>query len=171
MRHFLSRRLLTLVAICLILEYSLSPALFLLNGRPDLLYLVVLDYAFFWSWERVPFFAMGVGLLRDFLGGHLFGIQTASLALTGWLLSLGIQKLERGIFWVRLAMTFLFVALTETLSAVLGASLENSNGFAWNFMGSVFRTTGYTTILAPAFFWFADRWFKRTPVLKQYELF
>ena len=107
MRQFLSTRLLSFVAFCLILQYSFSPSIFLLNGRPDLLYLVVLDYAFFWSWERVPFFAVFIGILKDFLGGHLFGIETACLALTGWLLSLGIQKLERDIFWVRMVIAFI----------------------------------------------------------------
>ena len=171
MRQFLSSRLLGFVASCLILQYSFSSSIFLLNGRPDLLYLVVLDYAFFWSWERVPFFAVFIGLLKDFLGGHLFGIETACLALTGWLLSLGIQKLERDLFWVRMVMTFLFVAFTETLSVIIGSSLENANGFAWNSMKTVLTTTFYTTILSPAFFWLTDRWFRRTSALKQYELF
>ena len=171
MRHFLSARLLSLLAVCLILEYSLSPAIFFLKGRLDLLYLVVLDYAFFWSWEKVPFFAMLTGLILDFVGGHFFGIQTVSLALTGWLLSLGIQKLERDIFWVRMIMSFLFVMCAETLSVILGSSIETSNGFNLNFIGSVLRTSVYTTIFAPAFFWFTSRWFKRVSVFKQYELF
>ena len=172
MRHFLSARLLTLIGVCIILEYTLSPAIFLLNGRLDLLYLVVLDYAFFWSWERAPFFAMLMGLILEFFGGHFFGIQTVSLALTGWLLSLGIQKLERDIFWVSMVMTFLFVMCAETLSTILGSSIETSNGFNVNFMGNVFRTSIYTTIFAPAFFWFTSRWFKRIPsALRQYELF
>ena len=171
MRHHLSSRHVSLIAVLLILEYALSPAFSSLGGRPDFLYLAVLDYAFFWSWERVPVFAVATGLLRDCLGGHLFGIQTLSLAVTGWLLSLGMQKLERDSFSVRLGMTVLFVALAETCSVVLGASLETARGFVWSLTGSIFRTTLYTTILAPGFFWFADRWFKRTPILKQYELF
>ena len=171
MRHFLSSRHVSLVAILLVLEYSFSPIFFSLSGRPDLLYLVVLDYAFFWSWQRAPFFAMMLGLVRDFLGGHLFGIQTVSFAVTGWALSLGIQKLERDVFMVRLGICFLFAALAETLSVVLGSSLETTHGFQWGLMKGVLATTGYTTLLAPAFFWFAGRWFKRTPVLKQYELF
>ncbi len=172
MRHFLSARLLILIAVCIVLEYTLSPAIFLLNGRLDLLYLVVLDYAFFWSWEKVPFFALLIGLILDFFGGHFFGIQTVSLALTGWLLSLGIQKLERDIFWVRIVMTFLFVLCAETLSMILGLSVETSNGFSLHFMGNVFQTSIGTTIFAPAFFWFTRRWFKRvSSALKQYELF
>ena len=172
MRHFLSARLLTLIGVCIILEYTLSPAIFLLNGRLDLLYLAVLDYAFFWSWERTPFFAMLIGLILDFFGGHFFGIQTVSLALTGWLLSLGVQKLERDIFWVRIIMSFIFVLCTETLSIILGSSIEISNGFKANFMGNIFQTSIYTTIFAPAFFWFTSRWFKRaSSTLRQYELF
>lgn len=171
MRHFLSRRHLGLILLALLVEYALSPFLFSLNARPDLLYLVVLDYAFFWSWDKVPFFAMFVGLLRDFLGGHLFGIWTVSFSVTGWILSLGMQKLERDIFWVRMAITFLFAALTETLSVTLGASLETSGGFQIHFIESVFRTTCYTTLAAPVFFGFTNRWFRRTSFLKQYELF
>jgi len=171
MRHFLSRRLLILAALLLALEYACVPLFSLLKGHLDLLDLLILDYAFFWSWERVPFLAFTLGLVRDFLGGHLFGIETVSLTLSGILLSLGIQKLERESFWVRLTLSFLFVWLTEMLSVSLGEWLEISKGLSWDLMGGVFWTTIYTTALMPGFFWFTGRWFKRTPVLKQYELF
>ena len=171
MHRFISPRLLILMAFLLVLEYGLSPFFLFLKGRLDFLYLVILDYAFFGSWERLPFFSLGVGLFRDFLGGHLFGIQALSFALTGYLLSLGVQKLERDNLWVRLGMSFLFVGLTETLSLGLAGWLETSKGFSLDLMGTVFLTTFYTTALAPGFFWFTNRWFRRTPFLKQYELF
>ena len=171
MRHLFSSKYLGLTLLVLLIEYALSPFLFLLNGRPDLLYLVVLDYAFFWSWDRVPFFAMLIGLVQDFFGGHLFGIEIASFSLTGWVLSFAMQKFDRGIFWVRMVVTFLFVALTETLSIALGASLETSRGLQWSFVGNIFTTAFYTTLVAPAFFWFTDRWFGRSTFLRQFELF
>lgn len=171
MHRFVSARLLILIAFLLILEYALSPFFLFLKGRPDLVYLVVLDYAFFDDWARLPFFSLGVGLLRDFLGGHLFGVETLSLALTGYLLSLGVQKLERDNFWVRVGMSFLFVWITEILSLGLASRLETSRGFSPDLMGTVFLTTLYTTALAPGFFALTNRWFRRVPFLKQYELF
>lgn len=171
MRHFVSSRLLILLVLLLIVEYAFSPFFSSLKGRVDLLDLLVLDYAFFWSWERVPFFALTVGILRDFLGGHLFGIETLSLTATGLLLHFGTQKLERESFFIRFGMTFLFVLLSETLSLSLGAGLETSGGFSWNLMGYVFRTAIYTTAFAPAFFWTTNRWFRRSPFLRQFELF
>lgn len=171
MHRFISARLLILITLLLILEYALSPFFLFLKGRPDLLYLVVLDYAFFNPWERIPFFSLGVGLLRDFLGGHLFGIETLSFTLTGYLLSLGVQKLERDNLWVRLGMGFLFVGMTEMLSLRLAGWLETSKGFSLDLMGTVFLTTFYTIALAPGFFWLTNRWFRRLPLLKQYELF
>jgi rod shape-determining protein MreD len=170
-RRFVSPRLLTLAFLLLALQYGLSPFFELLIGRIDFLYLLVLDYAFFWSWERVPFFALTVGLLRDFVGGHLFGIETVSLTLTGLLLYLGAQKLERESPLIRLAMTFLFVLLTESLSLGLGNSLTASRNGSWNLIAGVFLTTLYTTAVSPGFFWLTHRWFKRIPTLKQYELF
>lgn len=171
MRRFVSARLLILALLLLALQYCLSPFFQLLIGRIDFLYLLVLDYAFFWSWERVPFFALSMGLVRDFIGGHLFGIETLSLTLTGLLLYLGAKKLERESFLIRLGMTFLFVLLTESLSLGLGNSLEASRNWSWSLIASVFMTTIYTTAVSPGFFWLTHRWFKRTPILRQFELF
>lgn len=171
MHHFVSARLLIFLALLLALQLSVSPFFLLLKGRPDLLFLLVLDYAFSWSWEVVPFFALFVGLLRDLIGGHLFGIETAALALTGSLLSLGIQKLDRENHWVQLGICMVFVFLTESLSLGLGRWLEVSKNLSWELIASVILTTIYTTALAPGFFWITNRWFRRHPVLKQYELF
>jgi rod shape-determining protein MreD len=171
MRELLSGRFLILVAGLVTLDYTLAAFFPPLGGKPDLLYLVILDYAFFWSWERVPFLALGLGLLRDFFGGHLFGIETLSLTATGFLLSLGTQKLERGSGWVRLVMSFLFIALTELLRVSLGRGIEFSRGLSFELIGSIFWTTIYTMALAPFFFWFTARWLKRIPVYTQYELF
>lgn len=171
MRRFISARLLTLVAGLLFLQYSFSPFTLFWGGRPDLLYLVVLDYAFFWSWELAPFFALMVGFLRDFVGGHLFGIETACLMATALVLSFGIRKLERDNAWVRGAVSFIFVGLTEALSLGLGSWFEGSRVPPFYLIQSIFWTTFYTVAFAPVFFWFTNRWFKRFTFLKQYELF
>ena len=171
MHRFVSARLLLLIALLLILEYALSPSFFFLRGRVDLLYLVILDYAFSWSWESVPFFALMMGFLRDLLGAHLFGIETVSLAASGFLLSLGIQKLERENLWVRFVIGLLFIGISETLSLSLAEWLENLKNFSWGYFSSVFWTTLYTGALAPFFFAFTNRWFQRVSVLKQGELF
>lgn len=171
MHHYLSGRFLILLVGIFLLEYCLSPFFHWMKGRADLFYLLVLDCAFSWSGERVPLFALGIGFLRDFFGGHLFGIETACFALTGFLLYLGVQKLERDNLWVRLIISLLFIGLTEILSLGLGGWLEVPQGFNPSILGSIFWTTLYTTALSPFFLWFTDRWFKRVPVLKQYELF
>lgn len=171
MHHFVSARLLIFLALLLALQSGLSPFFLYLKGYPDLLSLLVLDYAFSWSWETVPLFALFVGLLRDLTGGHLFGIETAALAFTGFLLSLGIQKLDRENGLVRLGICLVFVFLTESVSLGLGRWLESSKSLSWELIGSVILTTIYTAALAPGFFWITNRWFRRTPVLKQYELF
>jgi rod shape-determining protein MreD len=169
--RFITARLLILAGALLILQYSFSPFSLLWKGRPDFLYLLVLDYAFFWSWERVPFFALGMGLLRDFIGGHLFGIETLSLTVTGLALYFGVRKLDRDSLWVKLGISILFVGLTETLSLGLSGWLETSKSSSWELIGSVFWTTIYTSALAPGFFWVTNRWFKRRSILKQYDLF
>lgn len=171
MRRFVTARLLIFAALLLILQYAFSPFFLLLKGRVDLLYLLVLDYAFSENRNRVPFFALAVGFLRDFLGGHLFGIETLSFTVTGLLLYFGTLKLERESYAIRLGMAFLFIFITETLSFCLGSGVETTEGASWNLLGSVLLTTIYTTAVAPAFFWLSDRWFKREPVWKQYELF
>lgn len=171
MRHFISAKLMGLLALLIVFEHFLSPFLFSLGARLDLIYLLVLDYAFFWSWERAAFFALFVGLILDLFGGHLFGIQTITLTVMSLLLSLGIQKLERDLFWVKMMMTILFVALTETLGIILGLALETSSSFSWNFLGTVIRTTFYTALIAPVFYWFTEHWFKRSTAFRQYELF
>lgn len=170
MRPVLSNRLLILIGVLLALE-SVQSSLIHFGGRVDLLYLLILDSAFFWDWEWMPLFAFGVGLLLDFFGGHLFGIETISLTASGCLLFIALQKLDRESIWVRWCVSFVFVALTETLSVSLGSWLELSRNPSFQLMGNVFQTTFYTTLMAPAFFWFTGLWFKRTPVLRQYELF
>jgi len=170
-RRLFSPRLLSLTALLFAIDYAASPFLSPLGGRVDLLYLVILDYAFFLSWELVPFFAVAVGLTRDFLGGHLFGIETAALAVTGILLYFGVKKLERENAWVRAVISFLFVLLSETLSITLGGWLEAPGVFSGDWVASLLLTTIYTTAFSPVFFWFTNLWFRRMPALKQYELF
>lgn len=171
MRHFLSSKLLGLLTLVIVFEHVLAPFLFPLNARLALVCLLVLDYAFFWSWERAASFAMFTGFILDLFGGHLFGVQTLTLTVMSLLLSLGIQKLDHDLFWVQMMITMLFVALAETLGIVLGLALETSAGFSLIFMGSVLRTTFFTALMAPFFFWFTSRWFKRSPSFRQYELF
>lgn len=170
MHRFVTRHHLILLLLVLTLQFVLSP-FFYKGGRPDFFYLMVLDYAFFWQWEWIPLFALMIGLLRDFIGIHLFGIDTASFAFSGFLLYMAVQKLERENPWVRFFITLLFISLTETLSISLGRGLEASKGLSFDSIGSILWTIIYTTALAPGFFWFTGRWFKRSPFLKQYELF
>lgn len=171
MHRLLTGRHLILLPVLVVLQYSFSSLLPSTNGRPDFFYLLILDYAFFSDFQRVPFFALTVGLFRDFIGGHLFGIETLSLSLTASLLYFGMLKLERDSLWVRFVVALLFVAATETLSVLLGTGFETSIRFNWGFARSIFLTTLYTAVLAPGFFWFTGRWFHRVSFLKQYELF
>lgn len=171
MYHFVSARLLILVTGLLLIQYALAPFSLSWAGRPDLLYLIILDYAFFWSWEMVPFFALSIGLVRDLLGGHLFGIETACLTVTGIALGFGTRKLERNSPWVRGVVSLLFVGLTESLSISLGSWLDTSKSLSLRSTQSILWTTGYTVLLSPVFFGLTSRWFKRTSFLKQYELF
>lgn len=171
MHRIISARLLILIFVLITCEYSLSGLSLLLKGRIDLLYLLVLDYAFFGKWEHVPFFAFATGLLRDCIGGHLFGIETASLTVTGLLAYFAVLKLEREIPWVRIVITSLFVFLTETISLSLGSGLEVGGGLTWALIEGSFWTTVYTTAFSPVFFWLTNHWFHRMVHLKQYELF
>lgn len=171
MRHLFPSRLLTLTLLLLVLEYALSPFFSSLPGRVDFLYLLILHYGFFLNWELVPFFALVIGLLRDFVGGHLFGIETASLVATAVPLSFGIQKFDRENPLVRLGLCLLFVGVSGALSHSLAANLETTKSLSLNFIGNIFWTTIYTTALAFPFFWFTSRWLRQKPDLKQYELF
>ncbi|GEM_PF-2133908 len=171
MHHLFSFRRLILVFFLLALEYALSPLFSAPPGRVDLLYLLILDYGLFLSWERVPYFALVIGLLRDFVGGGLFGIETIALSASAVLLSFGIQKFERESPPVQLGLCLLFVALSDTLSHGLAAHFETAKSLSWTFIGNIFWTTIYTTALAPSFFWFSSRLLRRTPTRKQYELF
>ena len=171
MHRLLTGRHLILIPLLVVLQYSLSSLVPSTNGRPDFLYLLVLDYAFFSDFQRVPFFALTVGLVRDFIGGHLFGIETLSLSLTAFALYFGMLKLERDSPWVRWVVALLFVLTAETLSVLLGTWFETSTRFNGGFAKSIFLTTLYTAVLAPGFFWFTGRWFQRVSFLKQYELF
>ena len=171
MHRLLSGRLLIFLVLLFALQHAFSPLFEWIGGRVDFLYLAVLDYAFFQNWELVAFFALVVGLVRDFAGGHLFGIETASLTSSGVLLWLGMPKLERESPWVRYGLVFLFVLITEAIGFTLGSRLEAPGVSPGTLAVNLFVTTVGTTAAAPGFFWLTARWFRRTPSLKQYELF
>lgn len=171
MRRFVSGRLLILVFLLLPIEIFFSSYLFSLRVRVGLLELLVLDYAFSRNMEKAPLFSLFVGFFRDFTGAHLFGIETVSFAASGFLLYLALLKLDRESDLIRYGLAALFVLLTESLSFGLGVSLELAGRGSTEFWGHIFGTTLYTMTLAPLFFWFTNRWFKRTTAFKQYELF
>ena len=170
MHRLVTGRLLTLAFLLLCLEGWLASFPDFFKGRPGLLPLLVLDYAFFRSVEKIPLFALLTGLARDFSGGHAFGIETLSFTITGFLLYLAILKLDHENILIRYGLVSLFVLLTESLNLALGVGVELSGRGSWHFAGPVFWAVLYTTALAPGFFWLTNRWFRRTPLLRQYEL-
>lgn len=171
MHRLVTGRLLTLGFLLLCLEGWLASFPGLVRGRVGLLPLLVLDYAFFRSVEKIPFFALLAGLARDFSGGHAFGIETLSFTVIGFLLYLAILKLDHENALIRYGLVSLFVLFSESLSFALGVGVELSGRGSWRFVGLVFWAVLYTTAAAPGFFWLTNRWFRRTAFFRQYELF
>lgn len=139
--------------------------------KPVLLYMLVLYSAFQMDWKTLLPVVCIAGLLRDLISLQTFGIETSSLVLGTVLLDLLVQKLERGIWILRVFIAFLFCTAVLVLNLILSNFFNQEPGFSWHVLLTILATAFYTACLLPVFFYVSARWFGDRKAIKQYELF
>jgi cell shape-determining protein MreD len=139
--------------------------------KPVSLYLMLLYVSFEWHWERTFALALLIGLIRDGVGSHPFGVETTVLCLVSVGLDFVVRKIERKAWMMRFALTFLYLFLVFTGVLIVSGLLGYRNFVTWTALGLCFQTAVYTTLGMPFFFFFTSRWFARRQVVRQYELF
>jgi rod shape-determining protein MreD len=141
------------------------------NARPVLIYLMMIYAAFEWHWERTAGLALVIGVLRDAVSAHPFGIEMTVLVLTSFVLDFVIHKIERHSWMMRLAVAGVFVLTVLLAQILLSVFLGSAKTITWQTGAVCFDSAVYTTLCVPPFFYFTSKWFSRRPIARQYELF
>jgi rod shape-determining protein MreD len=146
------------------------PAFQIHSVYPSFLYLFICYAAFEWGPPKTVYVAFWAGLLRDFLGGGLIGLEATLLVALALALDFLVQKMERQMSGVHFFITFLFVFFAGALRLLVSYAGELPPSLVWGYLGTIAMTALYTSALLPAFSFLTSRWFGYSAT-KQYELF
>lgn len=153
-----------------VLDGSVLPAFQIHSVYPSFLYLFICYAAFEWGSSKTVFVAFWAGLLRDFLGGGLIGLEACLLVALALALDFIVQKMERQLPGIYFIITFLFVFCAGALRLLVSYTGELPISPIWTYLGTITMTALYTSAFLPIFNFLTNRWFGRSTT-KQYELF
>ncbi|MFA6601030.1 MAG: rod shape-determining protein MreD [Candidatus Omnitrophota bacterium] len=171
MRHALSGRIIFYLFFLLILDLCFVPLAALHFVRPSCLLLVILYVSLEWQWERTVTLALLVGLMRDAVGSHPFGIETAVLVSASVALDFVVHKIERRSWLMRLAVTWVYTFTVFSSLLLLSGFFGYREFLTREAFALCFQAAFYAALAMPVFFLFTSRWFARRQVIRQYELF
>lgn len=152
------------------LDATILPAFQINSVAPNFLYLFICYAAYEWGSSKTLYVAFWVGLMRDFLGGGVLGIEATILVGLAFALDFVVRKIERQFPGIYFLITFLFIFLAGSLRLFLGFFGAVPVEMLGAYEGSVVLMALYTSALLPVFNILADHWFGRVSA-KQYELF
>ena len=139
---------LSVLAMTLVLQSTLLPLVSFKGIHPDLLLVVVVSYSLLSGKEQGVGIGFMAGLLQDLASGSIFGMNTLSKLVTGYILGLA----ERKVFKEHVLLPLLSTAVATIgngLAAILmlwtfGYNLDFSTAFTQNILPLV----GYNVIVA-----------------------
>lgn len=153
-----------------VLDASVMPVFQICSVYPSFLYLFVCYAAFEWGGHKTVYIAFWAGLLRDFQGSGLIGLEASLLPALALALDFLVRKMERGSRWIYIVITFLYIFSAGALRLLAGYAGTLPASQAWNYLGLVAMMALYTTAFLPLFYSVTNRWFGNSSI-KQYELF
>ena len=153
-----------------VLDGSVMPAFQIHSAYPSFLYLFICYAAFEWGSRKTVYVAFWAGLLRDFLGGGLIGLDAILLVALAPALDFLVQKMERQLPGMYFIITFLFVFCAGALRLLVSYGGELPPSLVGMYFGMITMIALYTTALLPLFSFLTNRWFGHSAT-KQYELF
>ncbi|OQA57568.1 MAG: rod shape-determining protein MreD [Candidatus Omnitrophica bacterium ADurb.Bin277] len=172
MHHLADLKVIFYFLFLAILDYSVLPAFRLGSVYPSFLYLFVCHAAFGWESKKTVPVAFWAGLLKDFLGGGVLGVQAGILVVFAILLDQVVRKIEREFPGIYFLLAFLFVFCCESLKLILGVFVGGLSGISPGHFGVIFLMALYTALLLPFFDVMTGSWFGRqVSSSRQYELF
>jgi len=153
-----------------VLDGSVMPAFQIRSVYPSVLCLFICYAAFEWGAPKTVYVAFWVGLLRDFLGGGVIGLEATLLATLALALDFLVQKMERQLPGIYFIVTFLFVFCAGALRLLVSSLGELPPSLVWRYLGLIAMTALYTSALLPFFNFLTNRWLGPSAA-RQYELF
>ena len=174
MSRFLTARLIFYLVLLFALDECFLPSLRMGGAaQPVLVYLMVVYAALKWPWQRSLLMAAMVGLLRDAVGPHPLGVETAAMVTTSIALHFLVQAVDRDFLLMRFLVAFLYALGIGFFIWAFSGMLAEEEGkqLSWLPLGVIFQTALWTTAVMPVFFYVTDRWFHHPEVLSTQGLF
>ena len=153
-------QLIFLIVLFLLLELTVMPFCAVKGVRPDLFFILIAFYSFFIYPNRTPHFALLLGLVRELFSGTLFGLETLSYGISGFMLWFLVSKMERGNPYNQGALLFIFSFINLFLISVLNICLRETSLAFGEVLGKCFFVSLYTVLIAPLIFFFLRRFLR-----------
>ena len=165
MSRLFSGKIFVLTLFFLLLEVVFLPYLNFGGYAPSPLLILVVFYAFYINWEKVPQYAILVGFLKEIFSSSMFGLQIVSFCLGALILRFLLRKVERENIAMQLAATFFF---SLCVLSIFNLGLLKGNLFLCDWL-KIFVVSIFNTVLSFfVFIWFGHKIRVRD---QQYELF
>lgn len=171
MPHLTSPKVILYFVFLSMLDHAVFPAFGIGGVYPSFLYLFVCYASFEWETKKTIPVAFWAGLLKDFIGGGLLGVQAGILVAMALLLDQAVRRIEREFPGIYFFIALLYVVFCELFKLAFGMFIGRVDGFLSEHIGTIILMGVYTALLLPVFssltrFATGDRALSR-----QYELF
>lgn len=162
MFKYFGPQLVFLLFLFFLLELTVMPFASVFGVKPDLLFVLVVFYSIFIYPNRTPHFAVLVGLLSELFSGTLFGFETVSYGVSGFMLWFLVSKIDRDHISNQGLLLFLFSFFNLLLLSLLNLSLRETS---FTFQDALLRNLGtslYTTVIGLVLFYLVRIFFGLT---------
>lgn len=134
------------------LEVTVLGRITLLGARPNLLLIATLFFGFYFGPARGIEAGLVAGILKDISGVSVFGINTFSLVLVGFLASLPRNKIFKDNFFTQFFFAAVLAFFYYVLYFVYPGNVSGFDGVRGWFWRIAFCGSIYTGIAAPFLF-------------------
>jgi len=153
-------KLIFLIFLALALELKVLPMISIRGAQPDLFFILIAFYGFYIYPSRTLHFAVLLGILKDFFSGTVFGLETLAYGISGLLLWLLVQKMERENLYNQGLLLLLFSFVNLLVLGVLSIIVTENSLTPLQVVLKSLSVSVYTCLLGPFLFDFLRRFLK-----------
>lgn len=119
---------------------------------PDLIFLLVVFYAFWRGQREGAFWGVVAGLMKDFITGNYFGLNALSTAVAGYLVGWSESRLYKDSSLVVMVLTFFATMVSQLIYYLLLVYLQIKIPPDVALVGVVLPSAVYNALLVPFFY-------------------
>jgi rod shape-determining protein MreD len=138
--------------LALLLQVTVVDLIRIKGVVPDLIFLLVVFYAFWRGQREGAFWGFVAGLMKDFVTGNYFGLNALSTAVAGYLVGWSETRLYKDSSLVVASLTFLATLISQLVYYLLLVYLQIKISLGLALFGVILPSAVYNALLVPLFY-------------------